>query len=124
MVVELVEDQSKGIVHGNRTFIAPLALTVFVWIVFMNAMDLIPVDLIPMGWGQLALALGLVNDSHDAYMRVVATADLNGAMGMALGVLALMLYYNIKIKGIGGFVHELFCAPFGSHPALWLPTWV
>ncbi|MGA1664452.1 MAG: F0F1 ATP synthase subunit A [Burkholderiaceae bacterium] len=122
MVVELVEDQSKGIVHGNRTFIAPLALTVFVWIVFMNAMDLIPVDLIPVGWGQLALALGLVNDSHDAYMRVVATADLNGAMGMALGVLALMLYYNIKIKGIGGFVHELFCAPFGSHPALWLPN--
>jgi len=122
MVVELVEDQSKSIVHGNRAFIAPLALTVFVWIVFMNAMDLIPVDLIPMWWGQLAAALGLVNDSHDAYMRVVATADLNGAMGMALGVFFLMLYYNIKIKGVGGFVHELFCAPFGSHPALWLPN--
>jgi F-type H+-transporting ATPase subunit a len=122
MVVELVEDQSKSIVHGNRAFIAPLALTVFVWIVFMNAMDLIPVDLIPMWWGQLAAALGLVNDSHDAYMRVVATADLNGAMGMALGVFVLMLYYNIKIKGVGGFVHELFCAPFGNHPALWLPN--
>jgi F-type H+-transporting ATPase subunit a len=122
LVVELVEDQSKSIVHGNRAFIAPLALTVFVWIVFMNAMDLIPVDLIPMWWGQLAAALGLVNDSHDAYMRVVATADLNGAMGMALGVFVLMLYYNIKIKGVGGFVHELFCAPFGSHPALWLPN--
>jgi F-type H+-transporting ATPase subunit a len=122
MVVELVEDQSKSIVHGNRAFIAPLALTVFVWIVFMNAMDLIPVDLIPMWWGQLAAALGLVNDSHGAYMRVVATADLNGAMGMALGVFFLMLYYNIKIKGVGGFVHELFCAPFGSHPALWLPN--
>jgi F-type H+-transporting ATPase subunit a len=66
------------------------------------------------------MAAGVVADPHDAYMRVVATADLNGAMGMALGVLLLMLYYNIKIKGLGGFVHELFCAPFGSHPALWL----
>ncbi|MFZ9161308.1 MAG: F0F1 ATP synthase subunit A [Burkholderiaceae bacterium] len=116
MVVELVEDQSKGIVHGNRTFIAPLALTVFVWIVFMNAMDLLPVDLPSF----IFSATGL--DHYIHYHRIVATADLNGAMGMALGVLVLMLYYNIKIKGIGGFVHELFCAPFGSHPALWLPN--
>lgn len=120
LMVEMVEEQSKSIVHGNRAFIAPLALTVFVWIIFMNAMDLIPVDLIPMLWGQGLMAAGVVSDPHDAYMRVVATADLNGAMGMALGVLLLMLYYNIKIKGLGGFVHELFCAPFGSHPALWL----
>ncbi|MFZ9244870.1 MAG: FoF1 ATP synthase subunit A, partial [Burkholderiaceae bacterium] len=98
MVVELVEDQSKGIVHGNRTFIAPLALTVFVWIVFMNAMDLLPVDLPSF----IFSATGL--DHYIHYHRIVATADLNGAMGMALGVLVLMLYYNIKIKGIGGFV--------------------
>jgi len=120
LVVELVEEQSKSIVHGNRTFIAPLALTVFVWIIFMNAMDLLPVDLIPLLWGHGLTAMGVVADPHDAYMRVVPTADLNGAMGMSLGVLLLMLYYNIKIKGLGGFVHELFCAPFGSHPALWL----
>lgn len=120
LIVEMVEEQSKSIVHGNRAFIAPLALTVFVWIVFMNAMDFLPVDLIPMLWGHGLMAAGVVSDPHDAYMRVVATADLNGAMGMSLGVLLLMLYYNIKIKGIGGFVHELFCAPFGAHPALWL----
>lgn len=116
LVVEMVEDQSKSIVHGNRTFIAPLALTVFVWIIFMNAMDLLPVDLPSF----ILSATGL--DQHIHYHRIVATADLNGALGMALGVLALMLYYNVKIKGLGGFVHELFCAPFGSHPALWLPN--
>lgn len=109
ILVEWVEDQSRQIVHGDRTFIAPLALTVFLWIVFMNALDLLPVDMLPMA-GQ---AVGL-----DA-MRVVPTADLNCTLGMALGVLALMLYYSFKIKGVGGFMHELFCAPFGSFPLLW-----
>ncbi len=114
MVVELVEDQSKSIVHGNRQFIAPLALTVFLWVIFMNALDLLPVEL-----PHFVFALtGL--DSIIHYHRIVPTADLNAPLGMALGVLALMLYYSVKIKGLGGFVHELFCAPFGSHPALWL----
>ena len=114
MVVELVEDQSKSIVHGDRSFIAPLALTVFVWVFLMNAMDFLPVDM-------FSALLGLFHLDHTVhYARVVPTADLNGTLGMALGVLALMLFYNIKIKGLGGFVHELFCAPFGSHPALWL----
>jgi F-type H+-transporting ATPase subunit a len=105
MLVELVEEQSKSIVHGNRTFIAPLALTVFVWIVLMNAIDLIPVDLFP--W----IAH---NVFHLEYLRPLPTADLNGTVGMSFGVLLLMLYYGIKIKGVGGFVHELFCAPFGT----------
>lgn len=109
MIVEMVEEQSKAIVHGNRAFIAPLALTVFLWVFFMNFMDLIPVDLLP--------RLGELMGIH--YMRAVPTADLNGTLGMALGVFSLMIFYNIKIKGAGGFVHELFCAPFGSHPALW-----
>ncbi len=112
ILVEMVEDQSKAIVHGNRTFIAPLALTVFVWVLLMNAMDFLPVDL-------FASLFRLAGNEH-AYQRVVPTADLNGTLGMALGVFALMLFYNVKIKGIGGFVHELFCAPFGSHPALWI----
>jgi F-type H+-transporting ATPase subunit a len=114
MVVEMVEDQSKAIVHGNRTFIAPLALTVFVWVLLMNAMDFLPVDM----FDRLFKAIGLPVHFH----RAVPTADLNGTLGMAIGVFALMLYYNIKIKGIGGFVHELFCAPFGAHPLLWLPN--
>ncbi|NBO81299.1 MAG: F0F1 ATP synthase subunit A, partial [Betaproteobacteria bacterium] len=116
LVVELVEEQSKSIVHGNRQFIAPLALTVFLWVIFMNALDLLPVDLPHF----LFAVTGL--DSVIHYHRIVPTADLNGSLGMALGVFALMLFYNVKIKGLGGFVHELFCAPFGSHPALWLPN--
>jgi F-type H+-transporting ATPase subunit a len=111
MVVEMVEDQSKNIVHGNRTFIAPLALTVFVWVLLMNSMDFLPVDLFSAIFGLFGI---------DIHFRVVPTADLNGTLGIAVGVLALMLYYNVKIKGIGGFIHELFCAPFGSHPALWI----
>jgi F-type H+-transporting ATPase subunit a len=117
MVVELVEDQSKAIVHGNRSFIAPLALTVFVWIILMNSMDFLPVDL----FATVFRALGIHNaEGHEPFFRVVPTADLNGTLGMSLVVLLLMLYYNVKIKGAGGFVHELFNAPFGAHPALWI----
>jgi F-type H+-transporting ATPase subunit a len=122
MLVEMVEEQSKAIVHGNRTFIAPLALTVFMWVTFMNALDLLPLDLLPRIWEHLAPQFGI--DPEHAYMRVVPSADLNGTMGMAVGVLILMLYYNLKIKGVGGFVHELFCAPFGSNPLLWLPNFI
>ncbi|MDB5798814.1 MAG: atpB [Paucimonas sp.] len=114
IVVEMVEDQSKAIIHGDRRFIAPLALTVFVWVLLMNAMDFLPVDL-------FAALFGLAGNG-EMHHRAVPTADLNGTLGMALGVFALMIYYNVKIKGIGGFIHELFCAPFGSHPALWLPN--
>jgi F-type H+-transporting ATPase subunit a len=117
MVVELVEDQSKAIVHGNRSFIAPLALTVFVWVILMNSMDFLPVDL----FATVFRVLGIHNaEGHEPFFRVVPTADLNGTLGMSLVVLLLMLYYNVKIKGAGGFVHELFCAPFGAHPALWI----
>jgi F-type H+-transporting ATPase subunit a len=114
ILVEMVEDQSKAIVHGNRAFIAPLALTVFVWVLLMNSMDFLPVDL-------FASLLGLAGKG-EMHMRVVPTADLNGTLGMALGVFALMLFYNVKIKGLGGFIHELFCAPFGAHPLLWIPN--
>jgi len=117
MVVELVEDQSKAIVHGNRSFIAPLALTVFVWVLLMNSMDFLPVDL----FASIFRAVGIhTAEGHEPYFRVVPTADLNGTFGMALVIFGAMIYYNLKIKGVGGFVHELFCAPFGSHPALWI----
>jgi len=117
LIVELVESQSKAIVHGDRSFIAPLALTVFMWVFFMNAIDFIPVDWVH-GVNWLLGSLGL--HTHLPHHRAVPTADLNGTIGMSIGVLILMLYYNIKIKGAGGFVHELFCAPFGAHPALWI----
>jgi F-type H+-transporting ATPase subunit a len=109
LVVEMVEEQSKSIVHGDRTFIAPLALTVFLWVIAMNLIDLIPVDLFP----RIAELFGV----H--YLRPLPTADLNGTLGMSLGVLLLMIYYGVKVKGLGGWVHELFTAPFGAHPLLW-----
>ncbi|RJX33516.1 MAG: F0F1 ATP synthase subunit A [Oxalobacter sp.] len=105
IVVEMVEEQSKSIVHGDRRFIAPLALTVFVWVSLMNCLDFLPVDM-------FGAIFRLFGNDH-AYHRVVPTADLNGTLGMSLGVLALSLYYGIKIKGFGGWVHELFAAPFG-----------
>lgn len=107
MIVEMVEDQSKAIIHGDRRFIAPLALTVFVWVALMNSLDFLPVDM----FAALFSVLGLENVFP--YHRVVPTADLNGTMGMSLGVLALVIYYNIKIKGFGGWLHEWFAAPFG-----------
>jgi F-type H+-transporting ATPase subunit a len=110
MIVEMVDNQAKSIVHGDRSFIAPLALTVFVWVALMNSLDFLPVDM----FSAFFHAVGL--DSVISHHRVVPTADLNGTMGIALGVFALMIYYNFKIKGAGGFIHELFAAPFG----IWL----
>jgi F-type H+-transporting ATPase subunit a len=117
ILVDMVESQSKSIVHGDRTFIAPLALTVFMWVLFMNAMDFFPVDLFPRIWEGIYGAAG--GDPRHAYQRVVPTADLNGTLGMSIGVLLLCIYYNIKVKGLGGWMHELFTAPFGNHPLLY-----
>ncbi|VVE42546.1 F0F1 ATP synthase subunit A [Pandoraea capi] len=116
MLVEMVEDQSKSIVHGNRAFIAPLALTVFVWVTLMNSLDLLPVDL-P---SKVIEWVGL--SSIITHHRIVPTADLNGTLGISVGVLILMLFYSFKIKGAGGFMHELFTAPFGNHFLLWIPN--
>jgi F-type H+-transporting ATPase subunit a len=119
ILVEMVDSQAKGIVHNatSRKFVAPLALTVFIWIFVMNAMDLLPVDLIPYVWERVYGATG--GDPHHAYMRVVPTADLSITMGLSLSVLLVCLFYNVKVKGLGGWLHELFTAPFGSHPLLW-----
>jgi F-type H+-transporting ATPase subunit a len=119
ILVEMVESQAKGIVHNaqSRKFVAPLALTVFLWIFMLNAMDLFPVDLFPWIWEKIYGAAG--GDSHHAYLRVVPTADLSVTMGLSVSVLLICLFYNIKIKGLGGWIHELFTAPFGAHPLLW-----
>jgi F-type H+-transporting ATPase subunit a len=120
LLVEMVDSQAKGIVHNaqSRKLVAPLALTVFVWIFLMNAMDLLPLDLIPVIWEN---GLHSVFTTKN-YIRVVPTADLSVTMALSLGVLIVCLVYNVKIKGLGGWVHELFSAPFGSHPLLWLPN--
>jgi F-type H+-transporting ATPase subunit a len=121
MLVEMVESQAKGIVHSaqSRKLVAPLALTVFVWIFLMNAMDMLPVDLIPEIWHRVGPALGFKD-----YMRVVPSADLSITMALSLGVLIVCLVYNVKMKGFGGWMHELFSAPFGSHPLLWVPNFL
>ncbi|WP_028227544.1 F0F1 ATP synthase subunit A [Paraburkholderia ferrariae] len=115
-LVEMVEDQSKTMIHGSRTFIAPLALTVFIWVALMNSLDLLPVDLVTRVIGVLGLS------SVIPHQRIVPTADINATFGMALGIFILMLYYSIKIKGLGGWLHELVTAPFGAHPLLWIPN--
>ncbi|HEX7373651.1 MAG TPA: F0F1 ATP synthase subunit A [Steroidobacteraceae bacterium] len=112
MVVEFIDTTVKEVFHLDRSFLAPLALTIFVWVFLMNAMDLLPLDL-P---GKVASLFGI----H--YWRVVPTADANTTFAMSITVLFVVLYFSFKAKGAGGYVHELFTAPFGAHPVLWLPN--
>lgn len=115
MLVEMVNEQANAMVKGRLNYIAPLALTVFGWVALMNAIDLLPVDWFPAA----AAAAGV------EYLRPLPTADLNATLGMALGVLLLVIYYSIKIKGAGGWLHELTCAPFGMVTISLNPlTWV
>jgi F-type H+-transporting ATPase subunit a len=110
MLLEMVDSQAKGIVKNaeSRKVVGPLALTVFVWIFLMNSMDFLPVDL----FHSIFAVTGL--DHNIEYFRVVPTADLSATLGMSCGVLLVCLFYNIKIKGFGGWLHELFSAPFGD----------
>ena len=109
MIVEMVDTQAKSIVHGNRTFIAPLALFVFFWIILLNTLDLIPVDWV-LGVNHFIESFGV----HVPHHRLVPTTDLNATMGMSLSVLLLVFFYSFKVKGFGGFLHELISAPFGA----------
>ena len=104
MMVDFVDVQVKDSFHGSSKLIAPLALTIFCWIFLMNFMDLVPVDLLP----ALGVAVGI------EYMKVVPTTDLNITFGMSIAVFFLMIFYSIKIKGVGGFAQELFLHPFGK----------
>ena len=119
MLSELVETQARGVVRNanSRKLVAPLALTVFVWIFLMNAMDMLPVDLLPELWAFAYGAAG--HDPAHAYMRVVPTADLSTTLGLSISVLLICLAYNIKIKGPGGWAHELVAAPFGDRVFLY-----
>jgi len=119
-VVDMVDDQAKSIVPNakSRLFVTPLALTIFLWIILMNTLDLLPVDLFSTIFR--AVGLGVRHGDPLYYHRVLPTADLNVPMGMALGVFLLMLYYGIKIKRPVGFVKELFTAPFHAHSVVWM----
>jgi F-type H+-transporting ATPase subunit a len=115
LLVDMVEMQARSIVPNEKTrrFVSPLALTVFLWVVLMNALDLVPVDLMPWIWKTTGLGAELGDPLY--YHKILPTADLNVPLGMAMGVLLLMFYYGIKIKTPGGFVKELFTAPFHAH---------
>ena len=115
ILFEMVDTQAKGIIHNaeSRKLVSPLALTVFVWIFLLNSMDFLPVDL----FHTLFVLTGLDSSIH--YFRVVPTADLSSTLGLSVSVLLICIYYNIKIKGLGGWFHELTTAPFGAHPILW-----
>ncbi|MBP6018983.1 MAG: F0F1 ATP synthase subunit A, partial [Burkholderiaceae bacterium] len=114
MLIGMVEDQARSIIPNEvtRRFVSPLALTVFMWIILMNTLDLLPVDLLP--WILRVTGLGAEHGDVLYYHRILPTADLNIPMGMSLGVLMLMLYYGIKIKNPAGFVKSLFTAPFSA----------
>jgi len=112
-VIEFIDDSVRGSFSGKRDFVAPLALTIFVWVFLMNLMDLIPVDLVPLAVAHGAsLMFGV--DPHDVFFRVVPTTDPNATLGMALFVFSLMIYYSFKVKGVSGFVGELAFQPFGK----------
>ncbi len=102
MIIEGIEDQVLSVFDHKNDLVAPLALTIFVWVFLMNLMDLVPVDWIP----ELALFLGV------PYMKIVPSTDPNITMAMALSVFALVIYYSIKCKGLGGFLSELSFHPF------------
>ncbi|MFW2371717.1 MAG: F0F1 ATP synthase subunit A [Gammaproteobacteria bacterium] len=113
MIVEFIDSSVRGSFNGKNPIVAPLALTIFAWVFLMNAMDLIPVDWLPLlaGWVG-ANVFGM--DPHHVFFKVVPSTDPNVTFGMALGVFWLMLYYSVKVKGFGGFFGELAFQPFGK----------
>ncbi|MCC2607198.1 F0F1 ATP synthase subunit A [Planctobacterium marinum] len=110
MIVEFVNDTVNSTFHGRNPVIAPLALTIFMWVLLMNIMDIIPIDWLPATAGLIGASFfGM--DSHDVYMKVVPTTDLNLTFALSIGVFVLMIYYSFKVKGFG-FVKELSMNPF------------
>ncbi len=112
LVVEFIDNTVKDIFHHKNKLIAPMALTIFCWVFLMNLMDLIPVDWLP--WA----AQKISGDSH-LFFKVVPTTDPNATLGMAITVFILMIFFNIKEKGLWGFTKELTCHPFFAPKKLW-----
>jgi F-type H+-transporting ATPase subunit a len=114
MFFEFVDGTVRDVFPGSRAFLGPLALTIFTWVFMMNLMDLLPLD-----W--VAGAAGLL---HLHAWKPVPSTDLNATFAMSFSVLLLIIFFSFKAKGVGGFVHELFTAPFGSNPLLWVPNFL
>lgn len=107
MVVGLVDQQVRDTFHGKSALVTPLAITIFVWVFVMNAMDLIPVDFLP-------VALQAATGNHELPFKFVPTTDPNLTFGMSITVFFIMIWMNLKVKGLGGYLHEIFTAPFGA----------
>jgi len=110
VIIEFIDNTVKESFHGRNPIVAPLALTIFCWVFMMNLMDLIPVDVVPKLFEWSWAAAG--HDPHHAFMKIVPSTDPNITMGLSLTVFALMIFYSIKVKGIGGFMGELTLHPF------------
>jgi F-type H+-transporting ATPase subunit a len=111
-IIDFVDENVRGSFSGKNPMVAPLALTIFVWVFLMNLMDLLPVDLVPWLFGLFMSLFGA--DPHQVFLKVVPTTDPNTTFGMALVVFGMVLYYSFKVKGVGGFLGELSLQPFGK----------
>lgn len=108
LLIEFVNSQVKEVYHGKSTLVTPIAITVFLWVLVMNSVKLIPID-----W------LAWVTHLFAPYWRPVPTTDLNTTLALSLSVILLVIVFSVRAKGVGGYIHELFCTPFGSNPLLW-----
>lgn len=113
LIVEFVDGQVKDTYHGDRRSVTPLALTIFMWVVFMNTMDLVPLDLV--GWGVQTVAGE--ETAHHTYARLVPTADLNTTLGISMAVFFMLIGHSLSAKGAKGYGKELLTAPFHAHGA-------
>ena len=114
LVYEFIANLVGEMYHGDKRFLVALSLTLFTWIFAMNSMDFLPVDL-------PSNIAGLTGNGH-APWRILPTADLNGTFAMAVVVLVLIVIFAIRAKGLGGYAHEWFTAPFGKNPLMWIPN--
>ena len=113
LLFDFVDEQVRGIFHGDpNKFVAPAALTVFLWVLLMNATAFLPID----------ITTKAIEATGPEHFRLTPTADVNTTFALALSVWLLMIWFSIKVKGLGGWIHELFCTPFGGNPALWIPN--
>jgi len=114
-LVDWVDREVKAVIgHHDRSILGPLALTIFFWVVLMNAMDFLPVDLLP----------EILKHAGIGHFKAVPTADLNATLGISLSVGLAIIFFSFKIKGVGGYTHELLGAPFGSNILLWVPNFL
>ena len=118
IVLEFVDRQVKDTYHGTSRLVTPIAITLFCWIVLLNSLKLIPADFIAIPMGQVAVviadALGAADPSKFNYWKPVPTTDISATLGMSFSVFILMIFFALRAKGVGGFIHELFTAPFGK----------